>query len=255
MAPAIAMALAVLIFGKRMIIYRNLALIAIPLVAVAVLAGQSRATYVAIAVMTLCAFMKPRRIILGVLVVIVGYYAISLSPDLSERLFGRIISTAGAGRLGGRPELWIGYLRNASLRVFLCGEGYAASSYMEYYAGHMSYIEVLSDTGVMGLILFISLWYHVLTATRRVVSSVETVGQLVIGRAAVWVSISLLISSAAIGLIVDNTYRLLFMIWLAIALAPAWEVPIEYEPLQMSDYDTASSEYGFQQFDAGYGVS
>ena len=240
MAPGFAMGLAVLIFGKRMIISRTLALVAIPLIIVAVLAGQSRATYVAIVVMTLCAFMKPRRIILGVLAVIVGYYVINLSPDLSERLFGRI----AVGGLAGRSELWKGYLSRAPVGVFLLGEGYAAMSFRDF-AGHMSYMEILADTGVIGLILFTSLWYHVLTATRRIVSSAETMEQLAIGRAAVWVSIAFLVSSAAIGLIVNNTYRLLFMIWLAIALAPAWEVPIEYEQLQMSNYDTASSEYGF----------
>ncbi len=220
MMPILATSLVVLLFGKQMNKYRPFALAAIPLVLIAVLAGQSRSTYIAIMVVLLLAFVKPRYLPLGIAFVVIIYYTISASPELNERFFGRWARTTSG--VGGRMDLWIHYLQHAPLRVFILGEGFAGMS-MRDFAGHMSYMEVFADAGFIGLILFVSLWYHILTARKRIDYAAETRGQWVIGKASIWIAISFMISSAGIGLIVNNTYRLVFTLWMAIVLAPVWE--------------------------------
>ncbi len=225
--------LVALLVAKSRGALKLLAIIGLPLLITAVLAGQSRATYVGIAVILMCALMKLRQAAITIPLVLIGLGAISMDPDLSARLFGRIGATTAT--FSGRTELWVNYLRNAPITVFLIGEGFTVQSIREVPM-HMSYMEVLGDTGVLGVILFTSLWYHVLTARRRIRHSAETTIQLTVGRAAVWISVAFLISSAAIGLIVNNSYRLAFMLWLSVALAPAWEASPQEEDIALLDY-------------------
>jgi len=153
-------------------------------------------------------------------VLLIVWKILSSDPELSYRLFGRVGRTTAG--IGGRLDNWQTYLTHCPARVFLIGEGFVSHS-VRIEPGHSAYMEVFADTGIPGLILFCSLWYHVLTAPRRIRQAAETPMQLALGMGAVWIAIAFLISSAAIGLIVNTSYRLQFMFWIAVALAPAWE--------------------------------
>ena len=185
-------------------------------------AGQSRCTFVGVAVITTCFFLKLRQALYGglfLLLVIAFLYSL---PDLNQRILGRIQTTDPT--LSGRVSLWLHYVSNAPAAVWLIGEGYTRMTFRDT-AGHSSYLEVLSDTGLLGLILFSSLWYHVLTAPKRIQASMGTDFEKVLALSAVWVSLGLLISSGGVGLIVESAYRLVFMSWMGVSMAQAWERP------------------------------
>lgn len=230
---AIGVGLSILVNGKGMYKERLLAFILIPICLFAILAGQSRSTYIGVMVISCLAFMKPQRAIFGIMLLIFGYFLIHANPEMSERFFARFVNTADP--LSGRSEIWFQYLANIPPIAYFIGEGFTTMTFRTDFAGHMSYIEILADVGIFGLLVFTSLWYFVIVYRRKIQANAVTQKQYVYGMAGFLMAIGFLVSSAGVGFVVNNTYRILFLTWLAIAIAPAWNEPAAIEQIE-EDY-------------------
>jgi O-antigen ligase len=187
----------------------------------AMLYGQSRSTYLAVAVMLLVAMVaRVRNFLWGVLLVIVVGVTIGSEPQLVKHLVGRFQGRETAG-LGGRLDSWRQWLSVTDNVSWFLGNGFQYSALKSHTGGHSSYLEAWSDAGVVGLLAFVALWPAVLRTRKSILTSpLLADGDKAAGLGFCWVAIALLVSSMMIGFVTDTYYRTIFLLVMSLAAAP-----------------------------------
>jgi hypothetical protein len=188
---------------------------------VAILYGQSRATYLAIGVIVLVAMIsRVRNFMWGVLLVIIATALIASEPLLVQHVVERFQGKYTA-KLGGRLESWSMWIAVTTDVSWFLGNGFQYSAIKSHIGGHSSYLEAWSDAGVVGLCAFLAFWPVVLKTRRSILASpLLADGDRAAGMGFCFAAIGLLISSMVIGYITDTYYRTIFLLVMTLAAAP-----------------------------------
>ena len=187
---------------------------------IAILYGQSRASYLTVAIVILMGSLsRVRNVIWGTLLVGVICIAILTNPILLEKAIGRF-EGVDVSSLGGRVDSWRIWLGSMDDIGFILGNGFQYSALRSGIGGHSSYLEAYTDGGILGLIAFLAFWPAVLRARKRIMTSFLSDSDKANGLAFCWCAVGLLVSSAMIGLLTDTYYRTIFMTVLTVALSP-----------------------------------
>jgi hypothetical protein len=187
---------------------------------IALLFGQSRASYMAVVVILLVAMLsRVRNFIWGVLFAGVLAGVILSNSVLMEHLVGRF-QGQHVEALGGRAlswRMWLGTMDDVS---WILGNGFQYSVAKSGTAGHSAYMDAYADGGVGGLIALLAFWPLVLRARKRFAVAPLSDGDKAKAMALCWCAIAFLISSAMLGFVTDTYYRTVFLTVLTLALAP-----------------------------------
>lgn len=155
--------------------------------AVAALGTQSRGALLALAAMGAVMWMRSeRKLIMGVIVVLVGIGLIAFMPSGWEERMGTIAEYDQDASAMGRINAWWLAFNIANAR--LTGAGYEAytgelfaafaPNPLDIHVAHSIYFSVLGEHGYIGLILFLSLWLSTLGVARRLRSQTRNVEEL-----------------------------------------------------------------------------
>lgn len=187
---------------------------------IALLFGQSRASYLGAGIVLLMAmFSRVRNFVWGILLLGVMLVVIGSEPILLERLVGRFKGHQ-VSQLGGRVESWSKWLGVMDGESWVLGNGFQYSAIKSGIGGHSSYLEIWSDAGIGGLIAFLAFWPAVFRARKHIALSPLNDRDKGAGLAFCWCAVSFLVSSMMIGFLTDTYYRTVFLAVLTLALAP-----------------------------------
>lgn len=152
-------------------------LVALLLTTVSALGSQSRGAFLAVSAMGLVLwFRSDRKFVTGVMVAIVAAGLVAFMPSTWEDRMGTIQTYDQDGSAMGRIEAWKMTINLASKNVFGGGfDIYYPSTYAIYapdsphhQGAHSIYFSVLGEHGVIGLVLFLTIWYLAFRTAGRI---------------------------------------------------------------------------------------
>lgn len=145
--------------------------------AAAALGTQSRGALLALAGMGFVMWLRSeRKLVMGVVVVLVGIGLIAFMPSAWEDRMSTIAEYEQDGSAMGRINAWWLTYNIANSRITGAGfEAYTAELFatfapnpLDIHVAHSIYFSVLGEHGYIGLILFLALWLSTLGIARRI---------------------------------------------------------------------------------------
>ncbi|MBN1912288.1 MAG: O-antigen ligase family protein [Pirellulales bacterium] len=186
----------------------------------ALLLGQSRSNYLAVAIVLLAGtFTRIRNLVWGMLLVGVILVAIISDTSLMERLIGRFESRSYT-TLGGRTLSWKSWIETFDGTTWIFGNGIQYSIDRSGIGSHSCYLDAWADGGLGALIAFLAFWPVVFHTWKRIPTCSLRDRDKIAGYGFCWCSIALLVSSMMIGFTSDTYYRTIVTLVLAMGTAP-----------------------------------